>query len=256
MRIDVYLVGASLARSRAHAKELVDGGFVLINGKTVKKSSADVSDSDMVEVTVPPPKYVSRGGLKLEAALESFAIDPTGKICCDIGSSTGGFTDCLLQHGAVKVYAVDSGTDQLDPSLKNDGRVVSIEQFNARELSVETLGELCDIVTADVSFISQTYIIGNAAGVLKDGGIYIGLIKPQFECGREGLGKKGIVKDEKVREEAVQKVLSYAGNKGLRVVSVIESPIRGGDGNTEYLFWGVKEHKSADLSGEGGADNG
>ena len=256
MRIDLYLVSTSRAKSRAHAKEMIDGGFVLLNGKTVKKSSVDVLESDVIEVNAPPPKYVSRGGLKLDAALSSFGVDPSGKICCDIGSSTGGFTDCLLQHGAVKVYAVDSGTDQLDPSLREDGRVVSIEQFNARDLSVGTLGEFCDIVTADVSFISQTYIIGRAADVLKDGGIYIGLIKPQFECGREGLGKKGIVKDEKVRLEAVRKVIQYARNEGLRVDSVIESPIRGGDGNTEYLFCGVKVPKSTDISVKGGADLG
>ena len=256
MRIDVFLVENSLARSRGHAKELIKGGFVLFNGTTVTKSFIDVSEKDIVEVTAPPPKYVSRGGLKLEAGLFAFKIDVDGKICCDIGSSTGGFTDCLLQHGASRVYAVDSGSDQLDPSLKDDPRVISIEKFNARELTIETIGERCDVVTVDVSFISQTYIIENAVRIMKDGGVYIGLIKPQFECGREGLGKKGIVKDEKIRSESICKVLSCAENKGLSIVSVIESPIRGGDGNTEYLFCGVYSSGTTGIIGKGGETSG
>lgn len=238
MRVDVFLVENSLAKSRGHAKELVEGGSVLVNGMTVTKPSSDISEKDIVEITAPPPRYVSRGGLKLEAALASFGIDVREKVCCDIGSSTGGFTDCLLQHGASRVYAVDSGTDQLARSLRCDPRVVSIERFNARDIAPETIGEKCDVITVDVSFISQTYIMESAVRLLRDGGKYIGLIKPQFECGRQGLGKKGIVKDEKTRSEAVRKVLSYAEEVGMNIISVIESPIRGGDGNTEYLFCG------------------
>ncbi len=244
MRLDVFLVDHSNAKSRGHAKELIDGGFVLVNGQPAKKPASDVSETDVVEITAPSPKYVSRGGLKLEAAIASFNIDVRGKICCDVGSSTGGFTDCLLQNGAARVYAVDSGTNQLDPSLKHDPRVISIEQFNARELRPETLGEFCDVVTVDVSFISQSYIIENAVSILKNEGIYLGLIKPQFECGRAGLGKKGIVKDEKIRSDAVSRVISCAEEKGLTIVSVIESPIRGGDGNTEYLFFGIKKDRA------------
>ncbi len=240
MRLDVFLVRSGMLRSRTLAKEFIENGSVTVNGIPVFKPSVDVKEDDNVAVVSPLPRYVSRGGEKLEAAILSFEIDVHDKVCCDIGSSTGGFTDCLLQHGAARVFAVDSGTDQIDPELKRDPRVVSIENFNARGLSPETTGILCDLAVADVSFISQTLIIPAAFSVLKIGGEYVGLIKPQFECGRSGLGKGGVVKDSTVRDDAVRLVSVCARENGLDVRGIITSPLTGGDGNTEYLMYGIK----------------
>lgn len=240
MRLDVYIVRTGMLRSRTLAKEYIENGFVSVNGKTATKPSFDVSGTDAVDVTAPLPRFVSRGGEKLEAALEAFGIDVRNKVCCDVGASTGGFTDCLLKHGALRVYAIDSGTGQIDPELADDPRVVSIENFNARELTPEVTGGFCDVTTVDVSFISQTLIIPAALSVLKTGGEYVGLIKPQFECGRSGLGKGGIVKDRAVREEAVRFVSDFARENGLEVRGITTSPLTGGDGNTEYLMYGIK----------------
>lgn len=240
MRLDKAVTERGLLRSRTLAKEYIENGHVTVNGVTVSRPSTDIQDSDMIELSSPLPRYVSRGGLKLEAALDSFGINVNGAVCCDIGASTGGFTDCLLKHGASRVYAVDSGTDQLDPVLRGDGRVVSIEQFNARELNPAVTGVSCDVVTADVSFISQTLIIKPAFSVLRSGGFYIGLIKPQFECGKRFLGKGGIVKDDSARKAAAERVTGYARSLGSVIIGVIPSPIMGGDGNAEFLFCAVK----------------
>ena len=240
MRLDLYLVKSGMLKSRMLAKEYIGKGSVTLNGKIVKKPAVDVSEEDVVSLISPLPKYVGRGGVKLEAAIRYFSIDVCGKVCCDIGASTGGFSDCLLQSGASRVYAVDSGTGQIDPTLSSDPRVVSIENFNARNLSVGTIGEFCDIITVDVSFISQCLIIPAAQSVLKKGGIYIGLIKPQFECGREGLGKGGIVKKQSVCDKAIERVLNCTEENGISVTGVMKSPLTGGDGNTEYLMCGLK----------------
>ncbi len=240
MRLDVYLVSNGILRSRTLAKEYIEKGSVSVNGKVASKPSLDVSDGDSVKVTAPLPRYVSRGGEKLEAALERFAVNVSGKVCCDIGASTGGFTDCLLKHGAVRVYAIDSGTGQIDPIIAGDPRVVSIEGFNARELTPEITGGLCDVAVVDVSFISQTLIIPAVLSVLKPGGEYVGLIKPQFECGKAGLGKGGIVKSQAVRDEAVKLVSDFGSECGLEIRGIITSPLTGGDGNTEYLMYGVR----------------
>lgn len=237
MRLDLYLHEKGLAKSRSYAKTLIDEGYVTVNGKVAKKPSLDVSENDNVLVTGEPYSYVSRGGVKLEAVLEAFDINVSNYICVDIGASSGGFTDCLLQRGAKKVYAVDSGYGQLDPTLTVDRRVVNIENFNARNLSIETLGESCDIAVTDVSFISQTLIIPAAVKVLKDGAIYASLIKPQFECGRSGLGKGGIVKSKKIMADAVKQVIDCAVFNGLSCKGLITSPIKGGDGNTEFLMY-------------------
>ena len=247
MRLDVYLSESGLLRSRTVAKEYIGSGRVTVNGDVVTKPSFDVSDSDSVALSSPPPEFVSRGGVKLEAALEAFGISVEGAVCCDIGSSTGGFTDCLLRRGAKTVYAVDSGRGQLDPSLLSDPRVVSVEGFNARDLSPDVTGGLCDVVVADVSFISQTYVIPPAVSVMKSGAVYIGLIKPQFECGRAALGKGGIVRDEKTRRSAVGRVTECAERCGLDLSGVITSPITGGDGNVEYLFSAVKKQERGDF---------
>ena len=236
MRIDTYLAEHGLAKSRSFAKTLLEEGYVTVNGKVIKKASFDVSVSDEVQVTGTPYNYVSRGGVKLECALETFCIDVTDMKAVDIGASSGGFTDCLLKRGACKVYAIDSGYGQLDPTLCSSEKVVNIENFNARNLTAEILDGICDIAVTDVSFISQTLIIPSVAEVLCNGGIFVSLIKPQFECGKAGLGKGGIVKSKKIMAEAVKKVIDCADSYKLGCKGLIKSPIHGGDGNTEFLM--------------------
>lgn len=236
MRLDIALVERGLCASREQAKKLILAGSVLHNGQAAHKPSALVAESDKLEVT-EQLRFISRGGLKLEAALEHFAIDVAGKACLDIGASTGGFTDCLLQHGASRVYAFDSGSAQLAPSLRADPRVICRENFNARYLQSDDIGEAIQLVVIDVSFISLTLILPAAARVLERGDI-IALIKPQFEVGRENLGKGGIVRDEKARHSAIEKVQLCATNElNLHWHGVVNSPIVGGDGNHEYLCW-------------------
>lgn len=242
MRIDVYLAQAGYTQSRKKAQDLIDAGAVFLDGVQIKKSSELVNEAIEHDVKIEQVfKYVSRGGMKLEAALNAFSVNVNGKTAVDVGASTGGFTDCLLQRGAARVYAVDAGFGQLHEKLRNDKRVVNIEHFNARELSFQTVGEKCDVVTADVSFISQTYIICGVGEVLKDGGSFLSLIKPQFEAGRSGIGKNGIVVSSAYRYLAVKRVVSFAVENGFDCVGLIPSPITGGDGNKEYLAHFVKK---------------
>lgn len=240
MRLDVYLTEKGLAKSRSYAAELIKKGLVTVSGKTVSKPSFDVSDEE-VRITGELYPFVGRGGVKLEGALDAFGIDVSKMIAVDVGASTGGFTDCLLRRGAEKVFAVDSGHGQLDGRLSADPRVVNMEGFNARDISPETIGEKCQIAVCDLSFISQTYVTENVFSVLEDGGVFVSLIKPQFECGREALSKGGIVKDKKYHVSAVKKVCRFAEKCGFSVVSIIRSPIFGGDGNTEFLALFKKE---------------
>lgn len=236
MRLDVYLTEKGLAKSRNKAAEIIDGGFVKVNGKTAAKASLSVSEEDDVVLLGKPYDYVSRGGVKLEGALDRFGVDVMGAVALDLGASTGGFTDCLLQRGAAKVFAIDSGKDQLDSTLRGDPRVVSMEGFNARELSFDTLGERVNVIVSDLSFISQTYIIPTLFAVAEENCVFISLIKPQFECGREGLNKNGIVKDKKFHIAAIKKVLSSAADHGFIPLKLMKSTIQGGDGNVEYLY--------------------
>ncbi len=236
MRLDLYIFEQGDAQSRTEAKGFIDAGCVTVNGKIVSKPSFCVTGEEEITVDRSSKKYVSRGGLKLERALEAFKISPKDKRCIDIGASSGGFTDCLLQNGASFVTAVDSGTAQLAKSLQSDIRVKSIENFNARYMTKEDFeGEAFDMAVMDVSFISATYIIPAVKEVLKNGADFVCLIKPQFEVGRSGLGKGGIVKDEKTRQSALKKVVDFAKTAGFTLENTIESPIKGGDGNTEYL---------------------
>ncbi len=244
MRLDIYLYEKGLAKSRSFAKTLITDGFVEVNNITQKKPSYEVADVDVVNVTGCPYEYVSRGGLKLEAALNSFNTSVRDRVAVDIGASTGGFTHCLLLRGAKRVYAVDIGHDQLDKSLRSDSRVVNLEGLNARYLTVDDLGEICDVAVSDISFISQTYIIPQINSLLTDEGVYIALIKPQFECGKRGLNKNGIVKDKKTRYEAVKKVINCVFDNGMFVSELIVSPIEGGDGNTEFLMLCTKNEKA------------
>ncbi len=235
MRADVYLAQNGYTKSRSAAKELIEGGKVTFDGKVLKKPSDEVDENIDHKIEVVKEKYVCRGALKLEGALDNFNIDPSGKICIDIGASTGGFTDLLLRRGAKKVFAVDSGHGQLDPSLLTDERVVNIEGYNARYLNKNDFPFCFDMAVMDVSFISQTYIHMGISDVLSDMGILISLIKPQFEAGRAAVGKGGIVKKKEDREASILKVVESAAKCGLFCLDVMRSPIDGGDGNIEYL---------------------
>ena len=251
MRIDVYLFTHDHVKSRQSAKVLIENGNVKIDGKKISKPSFDIDETldHTVEIT-EKPRFVSRGGEKLNFALDKFAIDIKGLSAIDIGASTGGFTDCLLQRGAAEVYAVDSGHGQLDPSIESDERVVSVEKYNAKFMTKEDFPNLFDIVVMDVSFISQTYIHRGIADVLKDGGVLISLIKPQFECGRSALNSKGIVKKSSYHAEAIARVIDSALICGFSCMDIIRSPIEGGSGNVEFLGCFVKSEKSVNYVSE------
>ena len=241
MRADVYLCGFGHTQSRKKAQDLIDAGAVKIDGVVIKKASVVINEEIPHTVEIEQIfKYVSRGGMKLEAALDAFHINVNRLKAVDVGASTGGFTDCLLHRGAREVWAIDSGSDQLHPSLLADDRVHSVEKFNARELDATVTGGACDIAVADVSFISQTYIISNVASVLIDGGTFVSLIKPQFEAGKSALGKNGIVSSGAYSILAAKRVISSAVENGFDCIGLIRSPIDGGDGNREYLAYFVK----------------
>ncbi|MBO5938414.1 MAG: TlyA family RNA methyltransferase [Clostridia bacterium] len=241
MRVDVYLAAAGHTASRKKAQDLIDAGAVKIDGEIVKKSSAVINEALPHEVVIEQVfKYVSRGGMKLEAALDAFRVSVNRKKAVDVGASTGGFTDCLLQRGATCVYSIDAGIGQLHETLRADARVHCIEQFNARNLTEEVTEGLCDLAVTDVSFISQTYLIPQIASVLRANGEFVSLIKPQFEAGKSALGKNGVVHNGAYRFLAVKRVLECAMANGLDCVGVIPSPIEGGDGNKEYLAYFIK----------------
>ena len=237
MRLDLRLTELGLAKSRTRAQSLIAGGFVTVNGEPVTKPSHDVSEKDAVVLTGEEHPFVGRGGMKLEGALDRFGIDPEGLVCADIGASTGGFTDCLLRRGAAKVWAVDAGHDQLDPTLREDPRVVNCEGVNARALSPAVIPEPVSLAVLDLSFISQTLVLPALVTVMTPDAGYVGLVKPQFECGRDALGGGGIVRDKKQHTMAIRKVLASLDAVGLGVVGLMKSPVRGGDGNTEFLVY-------------------
>jgi 23S rRNA (cytidine1920-2'-O)/16S rRNA (cytidine1409-2'-O)-methyltransferase len=223
--------------SRVQIVKLIEQGLVRVDGKTLTKPGQQVRDEALVECDFAAPKYVSRAGLKLEHALKTFAIDVSGKIALDAGLSTGGFADCLLQHGALKIYGVDVGTNQAHAKIKADQRVLILEQTNLRYLA--GLPEPVDLVTLDLSFISLLKVVPNVLQFLKPGGILMTLIKPQFEVGPGQVGSGGIVKDVQVREQAVQAVIAGIVATGFLFGGLINSPITGGDGNHEYLAYFV-----------------
>lgn len=240
-RADLYLFDGGYVSSRQSAKMLIEKGSVTIDGKIVKKPSEQISEEREHRVEVIKEKYVCRGGLKLEAALEKFDISVNGYTCIDIGASTGGFTDCLLQHGAKKVYAVDSGHGQMNEELSLRADVVNIEGYNARNLSENDFPEKFDLAVMDVSFISQTYILPNIPCLLTPDGTLVSLIKPQFEAGKSAVGKNGIVKSVKDRKNAILRVLLSAKENGFVCVGLCASPILGGDGNMEFLAYFLLE---------------
>ena len=236
-RLDVLLVKRNLAASREKAKAIIMSGNVFVDGQREDKAGSTFSETAVIDVKGKPLKYVSRGGLKLEKAMAHYDINLTGKICMDVGSSTGGFTDCMLQNGAVKVYSVDVGTNQLAWKLRQDERVVSMEKTNIRYLLPKQVQDRIAFASIDVSFISLTKVLQPVRELLADEGEIVALIKPQFEAGREKVGKKGVVRDFKVHEEVINMVSSYAASVGFDCLDLDFSPIKGPEGNIEYLLY-------------------
>ncbi len=235
-RIDTQLVTRGLVESREKAKRFILAGAVRVNGQLARKPS-DLVAEDAVLLIEVADKYASRGGHKLEAALNAFQISCRGLICADLGASTGGFTDCLLQREAARVYAVDVGKGQLDWKLRQDARVVIHDEINARNLTVATLGELVDLTTIDVSFISLTKVLPAAVGILKAGGTIVALIKPQFEAGKQLVKKGGVVRDSRVHDAVKKMIQDFATETvGLTLLGIIDSPLLGPAGNKEFLI--------------------
>lgn len=250
LRLDVLLVERGLQASRQKAQATIMSGLVFVNGRRSDKPGAPVAEDAAVEVRGSALRYVSRGGLKLEKAMEIWPIDVRGAVCMDVGASTGGFTDCMLQNGAAKVYAVDVGYGQLAWSLRSDGRVVCLERTNARYLDHTLIPEEPDFSSVDVSFISLKLILPAIAAVLNQTGQVVCLVKPQFEAGREKVGKKGVVRDPAVHREVLERFLDHAGESGFAVRDLSYSPVRGPEGNIEYLGWlerGARAERSFDL---------
>ncbi len=240
-RLDLYLVEEGLCPSREMAKSLIMAGKVFVNNQRSDKAGDQIGEKDHVEVRGETLKYVSRGGLKLEKAMATFPISLNGKVCMDIGASTGGFTDCMLQNGAGKVFAVDVGYGQLAWKLRCDERVVNMERTNIRFVTREQIETELDFASIDVAFISLKLVLPVAYSLLKDGGEVVALIKPQFEAGRENVGKKGVVRDINVHKDVVKNITSFAQELGFTVEGLDFSPIRGPEGNIEYLMYASKK---------------
>ncbi len=246
-RLDVLLVKLGYAQSREKAKAIIMAGNVFVNGQREDKAGTSFEEAkSVIEVKGSALKYVSRGGLKLEKAIQSFDISLEGMICMDIGASTGGFTDCMLQNGAVKVYSVDVGHGQLDWKLRNDERVVCMEKTNFRYVKPEDIGDILDFASVDVSFISLTKILIPARDLLKTNGRMVCLIKPQFEAGKEKVGKKGVVREPEIHEEVIEKVMDYAMSVGFHILGLQYSPVKGPEGNIEYLLYIEKEEEKSE----------
>lgn len=237
MRLDQELVNRGIAASRSRARDLVLRGHVLLNGTVAAKPALDIGTGDVLTLSLDAPRFVSRGAEKLVAALDAFAFSPCDRIAIDLGASTGGFSEVLLARGAARVYAVDVGHGQIHPSIASDGRVVVLEGTDARSVTRELVGEAIAAITVDLSFISLTKAIGPALALAASDAWLVALVKPQFEVGREAVGKGGIVRDEVARQRAVASVREWIdGQPGWRVTGLVTSPITGGSGNIEYLL--------------------
>jgi 23S rRNA (cytidine1920-2'-O)/16S rRNA (cytidine1409-2'-O)-methyltransferase len=234
-RLDKLLMARGLASNAQKAQAMILAGEVFVNGVRVSTSGTPIAEDAVVEVNSREQRYASRGGFKLEGALRDFHVDPASKVCLDVGSSTGGFTDCLLQHGAIRVYAVDVTVDQIAWKLRQDPRVLRIER-NARELSSQDVTELVDLVTVDVSFISAGKVLPPAAGLAKEGAIFLILVKPQFELSREEIDPGGIVTDAALHEKAISIVRNAASSAGLEYLGLQPSQLTGAEGNQEYFL--------------------
>ena len=249
-RLDIRMVQEGLAPSREKAKALIMAGTVYVDGLREDKAGTMIREDAAIEVRGPQLKYVSRGGLKLEKAMAAFSLDLKDKVCIDAGASTGGFTDCMLQNGARHVYAVDVGYGQLAWKLRQDERVTVLEKTNVRYLDETHIPEPCDFASFDLSFISLTKTIPAVAARLKDDGTMVALIKPQFEAGREQVGKKGVVRDPKVHEQVVRMICDWCTAQGLMIKGLTFSPVRGPEGNIEYLIYLSKDQNEIPISVE------
>ena len=249
-RLDVLLVKRGLAESREKAKTTLMAGLVLVDGQKIDKAGTMVKEDAELRILGDALPYVSRGGLKLEKAMEVFGISLDGKTAADIGASTGGFTDCALQNGASKVFAIDVGYGQLAWKLRNDPRVVNMERTNIRYVRPEDIGELLDFASIDVAFISLTKVLEPAKHLLKDTGEIVALIKPQFEAGRGNVGKKGVVRDPEVHEKVIREVVAYSREIGFFPTGLTFSPIKGPEGNIEYLVRLVQSENGPDAATE------
>ena len=247
-RIDCALVSRGLIDSREKAKAVIMAGIVYVNNQKCDKPGDTVKPDDNIEIRGEKLKYVSRGGLKLEKAIKVFPIDVKDLVCADVGASTGGFTDCMLQNGAKKVYAIDVGYGQLAWKLRTDSRVVNLERTNFRYVDKDLIPEELDFASVDVSFISLTLILPVLHGLLKSDGRVVCLIKPQFEAGKENVGKKGVVRDKDVHVAVVKKITESALNGGFSVLGLDYSPVKGPEGNIEYLCYLQKSKSTQDLS--------
>ncbi|MEA4973390.1 MAG: TlyA family RNA methyltransferase [Candidatus Metalachnospira sp.] len=243
-RLDVLLVSLGLATSRELSKAYIMAGDVYVDGNKEDKAGTKIDINSKIEVKGREMPYVSRGGFKLEKAMAEFPVELYGKICMDIGSSTGGFTDCMLQNGASKVYSIDVGYGQLAWKLRNDERVICMEKTNVRYITQEQISDKPEFASVDVSFISLTKVIPPAIAVMADNAQMVCLIKPQFEAGREKVGKKGVVKDKKVHEEVILKIIDFAFEIGMNVIGISFSPIKGPEGNIEYLIMLDKKNEA------------
>ena len=244
-RLDVLLVKNGLAESREKAKAIIMSGIVYVDGQKEDKAGTTFEETAKLEVRGATLRYVSRGGLKLEKAMTHFGVELSGKVCMDVGASTGGFMDCMLQNGAVKVYAVDVGHGQLAWKLRNDPRVVCMEKTNIRYVTPEDIEEPVEFASIDVSFISLTKVLGPVKELLTENGQIVCLIKPQFEAGREKVGKKGVVREKSTHLEVIEMVISFAVSIGFEVMNLEYSPIKGPEGNIEYLLH-LQNHRAGE----------
>lgn len=245
-RLDLLLVEKGLAESREKAKAIIMSGIVYANNQKADKAGSTYPDDIALEVRGNTLRYVSRGGLKLEKAVSAFSLDLRGVIAMDIGASTGGFTDCMLQNGAKKVYSIDVGYGQLAWKLRQDERVVNLERTNFRYVTSEQIPDMVDFFSVDVSFISLKKILPVARGFLKDGGTAVCLIKPQFEAGRENVGKNGVVRDPKIHAAVIKDIIEFASGNGYSVLGLDHSPVKGPEGNIEYLLY-IKKSDSPEI---------
>ena len=241
VRLDALLVQKNIFESRERAKTTIMAGLVLVNGQKIDKAGTAVKEDADIRILGNAIPYVSRGGLKLEKAIKEFGVSLAGKVSADIGASTGGFTDCMLQNGAVKVFAIDVGYGQLAWKLRSDERVVNMERTNVRNVTPEVLGELVDLASIDVAFISLEKVLPAVYEMLQPEGQVVALIKPQFEAGKEKVGKKGVVRDPRVHEEVIFRVVAFARDMGFVPMRLTYSPIKGPEGNIEYLVWLSKD---------------
>ena len=248
-RLDVMMVSRGLASSREKARAMIMAGEVFVDGNREDKAGSQFPESAEIEVKGKKLPFVSRGGLKLDKAVKVYGIDCTGLVCLDVGASTGGFTDCMLQNGAEKVYAVDVGTNQLAWELRQNPKVISMEKTNIRYVTPADIGEAVDFVSIDVAFISLTKVLEPVKALMKDDARIVCLIKPQFEAGREKVGKKGVVRDKAVHLEVIENIVSFAYGLGFEILGLDYSPIRGPEGNIEYLLY-MKNSRSLEAEGK------